>query len=75
MSGRTIEDHPTLEPAMDCKFIHGRLTHTTLLGSRWVPIRSPWRKHITPLLLFTWKMFISTDLTNIYALESISGRI
>ena len=30
------------------------------------PIRLPWDKHKTPLLLFTWKMFISTDLTNFY---------
>ena len=37
------------------------------------PIRLPWDKHNTTLLLFTWKMFISTDLTNIYVLESIIG--
>ena len=39
------------------------------------PIRLPWDKHNAPLLLFTWKMFISTDLTNIYELESIFSRI
>ena len=39
------------------------------------PIRLPWDKHNAPLLLFTWKMFISTDLTNIYVLESICSRI
>ena len=33
-------------------------------------------KNIThPFLLFTWKMFILSDLTNINALESISNRI
>ena len=39
------------------------------------PIRLPWDKHNAPLLLFTWKMFISTDLTNIYVLESICSRV
>ena len=39
------------------------------------PIRLPWDKHNAPLLLFTWEMFISTDLTNIYVLESICSRI
>ena len=37
------------------------------------PIRLPCDKHNAPLLLF--KMFISTELTNIYVLESISRRI
>ena len=39
------------------------------------PIRLPWDKHNAPLLLFTWKMFISTDLTNIFVPESISSQI
>ena len=39
------------------------------------PIRLPWDKHNALRLLFTWKMFISTDLTNIYVLESTCSRI
>ena len=39
------------------------VTHSTTLG-----------KHNAPLLLFTWKMFILTYLTNIYVLESFSSR-
>ena len=31
--------------------------------------------NITPLLLFTWKMFIMIDLSNIHVLESIYSRI
>ena len=52
------------------------LNALTLSATRWVtPIRLPWDKH--NVLLFTWKIFISTDLTNIYVMlmERISSRI
>ena len=32
-------------------------------------------KHNAPLLIHTWKIFILTDLTDIYVMESISSRI
>ena len=38
-------------------------------------VSPPGGKHNAPLLLFTWKMFILTDLTSIYVLENISSRI
>ena len=42
------------------------------LNHAWEPFQLPWDKH--NVLLFTWKTFISTDLTNIYVLESICSR-
>ena len=48
---------------------------TWCTGHTGYPIRIPWDKHNSRLLLFAWKMFISTDLTNIYVLGSISSGI
>ena len=72
-------------------FVHGLLIFLIfscpLCGSVrvWLPLRGqgtlgnpfahPGKKHNAPLLLFTWKIFILTDLTNIYLPESISSRI
>ena len=33
------------------------------------PIRTPWEKYNVRLLIFTWKMCILTDLTDIYIPE------
>ena len=43
--------------------------------SRWVTHSPTLDKHNAPPVLFTRKMFILTDSTNIYVLESISSRI
>ena len=42
-------------------------TPNTKLGT----IRPPWQKYNAHLLVFMWKMFILTDLTDVYVLESI----
>ena len=44
-------------------------------NTRWVTHSPTLGKNNAPLLLFTWKMFLLTDLTNIYVLESISSQI
>ena len=51
-----------------------RMLHQDILHAG-EPIRLPWDKHNAPPLLFTWKMFISTDFNNIHVLESICSRI
>ena len=54
---------------------YGKHAFASLLKHAGEPIRLPWYKHNAHLLLFTWKMFILTDLTNIHVPESICRRI